>query len=57
MTSTKTEMYLDDLHEILEECLEYFEDCADADYQGEETGYVPNDEMRLAQRIKDTLKG
>lgn len=56
MTSTKTEMYLNDLHEILEECLEYFEGCADADYQGEETGYVPNEEMVLSEKIRQIIK-
>lgn len=40
----------------LTDCLEYFEDCYDADYQGEETGYVPNEEMRLGVQIVEGMK-
>jgi hypothetical protein len=56
MTSTKTEMYIGDLHDLLAECLEYLEDFSDADWQGEETGYVPNEEMRLAEKIRQVIK-
>jgi len=40
----------------LTDCLEHFESCYDADYQGEETGYVPNDEMRLGVQIEGSIK-
>jgi len=44
-----------ELLEALEECLEYLESCYDADYQGEETGYIPNDAMSLGGRVEELI--
>jgi hypothetical protein len=43
-----------DLVEVLEECAEYFDGRADADH--DETGFVPNKEMRLLTLIQEALK-
>ena len=37
----------------LQECEEYFADCADADH--DETGFVPNKEMQLLTLVKRAL--
>lgn len=42
------------MREVLRECLEYFDDHADADC--DHVGYIPNEEMKLAMRIKEVLK-
>ena len=44
------------LRAVLEECREYFDSRADADYQGEESDYIPNEEMRLLVEIDEVLK-
>lgn len=44
-----------ELLEVLEECLEYLEGCYDADYQGEETGYIPNDAMCIGGRVEEVI--
>ena len=41
------------LENALYECAEYFENRADADH--DETGFVPNVEMRLLQTIDEAL--
>jgi len=46
----------DELVAALKECREYFDGCMDADYQGEETGYVPNEEMTKHIMIEELLK-
>lgn len=40
----------------LTDCLEFLQKNYDADYQGEETGYVPNEEMRLGTQIRATIE-
>lgn len=43
----------EELKDILIKCLEYFEDREDADHDGD--GYVPNEEMILAEEIREQL--
>lgn len=42
-----------DATELLEECLEYFESRADTDC--DQDGFLPNEEMSMASRIKESL--
>lgn len=44
-----------EIMEILDECLVYFENKQDADYDYE-TGFIPNVEMVLASRIKQAIR-
>lgn len=39
---------------LLTELMDYFDDKADADHDGE--NYLPNDEMKFFERIKNTLE-
>jgi len=43
-----------DLLELLFECEEYFDNKADADC--DETGFVPNKEMRLLTMVREALR-
>jgi len=43
-----------DLIELLIECEEYFDDLADADC--DETGFIPNKEMRLLTMVREALR-
>jgi hypothetical protein len=47
----------DEVREVLEACLAYLEDREDADYDmnAESGGYVPNEAMRLAGRVREVL--
>lgn len=45
-----------ELHARLLECLDYFDQRADADWQGEEVGMNPNEEMQMTQAIEATLE-
>jgi hypothetical protein len=44
-----------DWHEALIDCLEYFESREDADYDSE-TGFIPNDEMLMASKIRQLIE-
>ena len=46
---------MDDLKELLLKLLDYMSNRADADYQGEETGFVYNEEAKLASEINEQL--
>ena len=41
---------------LIEELREYFDQRADADYQGEEDGFVGNDEMKMLTEIDSVLE-
>jgi len=43
-----------DVIDALERCEEYFDNRADADC--DQDGYVPNEEMKLLQVVRDALK-
>lgn len=38
------------------QALEFLQKNYDADYGGEETGYIPNEEMRIGTQIEETLQ-
>jgi hypothetical protein len=40
---------------VLQQCAEYFDNRADADMQGDPPRYVPNEEMRLLQAVREAL--
>jgi len=44
----------DKLINALQECLDWFEDRQDADC--DETGFIPNEEMKMAAMLKEILK-
>jgi len=44
-----------DLEQTLIDCLEYFENRQDADCVGDPLEYVPNEEMRLAGKVRVAL--
>ena len=46
----------DELIDLLVELEEYFEKRQDADYEGEETGMVPNKEMQFYSQLKEQIE-
>lgn len=48
--------FIDDLEQFLIDCEEYFDNGADADWQGDPGDYVPNDKMRFLGRVYDLQK-
>ena len=46
----------DELIDLLVELEEYFEKRQDADWEGEETGMVPNKEMQFYGQLKDLIE-
>lgn len=50
------EVKIFELHSLALEMLDYLYGRTDADYQGEESGFVPNDEMVLQMRIEEVLR-
>jgi hypothetical protein len=43
------------MRETLEACADYFDARADADMQGDPPRYVPNEEMRMLQQVREAL--
>lgn len=52
----KQETKIFELHYRLLECLDYFDQRADAEWEGEEIGMTPNEEMQMMQSIENTLQ-
>lgn len=50
-----TDAKCDLLIEVLTECLEYFENRQDADFNTED-GFIPNKEMMMASKITEALE-
>ena len=50
----RLEALLGKLEGALAECLDYFEDRQDADC--DQDGFIPNEEMKMAQMVKEALK-
>lgn len=52
----KDEVKIFELHSRLIDCLDYFDQRSDAEWQGEEVHSNPNEEMQMSQAIENTLR-